>query len=286
MNPEEALALIPDLRSPVVGSVLATGATSSSFKVTDGDESYVLRLAFTDAPAELPGVVAEFAVLEQAAAAGLTPPPVFADAERGVLLRQFVPGQVLPLKYLRDQYWLSELGRLFAKLHSIETGVPEWDPVAAVGAYSAELADTEFGERTAQIAEQAAATLSGLSPLASSYLCHNDPVHSNMLVTESGKLQLIDWEFAAAGDPCFDLAVIVRHHNLAAEHENALITAWVAASRDSGGEPLDKDAVHTRVVVWKRYYQALLTLWLLVLRRRGSLDSLQEASLKVLLTAF
>ena len=54
-------------------------------------------------------------------------------------------------------------------------------------------------------------------------LCHNDPVAQN--IVRGPELRLIDWEFAAPGDPLFDLAVIVGHHGLGTEQARVLLAA-------------------------------------------------------------
>ena len=46
-------------------------------------------------------------------------------------------------------------------------------------------------------------------------LCHNDLVHSNII--DGDPVRLIDWEYSAVGDPYFDLAIVVRHHQLKAD---------------------------------------------------------------------
>ncbi len=48
--------------------------------------------------------------------------------------------------------------------------------------------------------------------LVSSTFCHHDLNPNNVMQVE-GRLWLVDWEYAAAGDPAFDLATILYTHN-------------------------------------------------------------------------
>lgn len=55
--------------------------------------------------------------------------------------------------------------------------------------------------------------------------CHNDLVLDNIIDTAEG-LKLIDWEYAAMGDPYFDLAVLIEYSNLSASASRALVANY------------------------------------------------------------
>ena len=55
--------------------------------------------------------------------------------------------------------------------------------------------------------------------------CHNDLVLDNIIDTADG-LKLIDWEYAAMGDPYFDLAVLIEYSNLSASASRALVSNY------------------------------------------------------------
>jgi thiamine kinase-like enzyme len=83
-------------------------------------------------------------------------------------------------------------------------------------------------------------------------LCHNDLVAGNIIETSDG-LKLIDWEYAGLGDPWFDIALVIEHHQL----DDALQTAFVNAYLHR--EPREKEL--RRLAAWRRFYAALLRLW-------------------------
>jgi thiamine kinase-like enzyme len=85
-------------------------------------------------------------------------------------------------------------------------------------------------------------------------LCHNDLTSANIL--DSGSLRLIDWEYAAIGDPCFDLATVIQHHGLTEEQVEGLLTAYQGSVSDEDRHHLGR---------YGRLYDRVLALWLLAL---------------------
>lgn len=58
-------------------------------------------------------------------------------------------------------------------------------------------------------------------------LCHNDLLAANWLEDEaSGRLWLVDWEYAGVGHPLFDLANLAANGGLSDEAEEALLRAY------------------------------------------------------------
>jgi len=74
-----------------------------------------------------------------------------------------------------------------------------------------------------------------------------------MLETPAGELLLIDWEYAALGDPYFDLAVVAGHHELDPSLARQFLEAYLQRA------PSEKESA--RFTLQRRFYQALLALW-------------------------
>ncbi len=68
-------------------------------------------------------------------------------------------------------------------------------------------------------------------------LCHNDLNPRNMLFTDNG-VKLIDWEFAAYNDACFDLAAVCVEYALTPKEERFLMQQY-SGSTICFGEKLD-----------------------------------------------
>ena len=56
-------------------------------------------------------------------------------------------------------------------------------------------------------------------------LCHNDLLNAN-LIDDGTRIRIVDWEYAAMGDPWFDLGNLAVNHDLDADAEVALLAAW------------------------------------------------------------
>jgi thiamine kinase-like enzyme len=47
-------------------------------------------------------------------------------------------------------------------------------------------------------------------------VCHNDSYAANFMINDAGDVRIIDWEYAANNDPCWDLAMIAMSQNASA----------------------------------------------------------------------
>ena len=64
---------------------------------------------------------------------------------------------------------------------------------------------------------------------------------------------LIDWEYAALGDPWFDLALVVEHHQLTDEMQAGFVHAYLHREM--------RDTEKHRLAGWRKFYHTLLSLW-------------------------
>ena len=176
--------------------------------------------------------------------------PANFDVSAGVCLRRFLPGRAWTADDLRDAGSLERLAALLRQLHALPPVGEPFDPGAAVRRYAAQLGNPE----AAALAERALAVLEDArGGLGRSALCHNDLVAENMLETALGGLVLIDWEYAGIGDPWFDLAIVVRHHDLDARLARGFLDAYLQRTAD--GEE------YGQLVRLCTFYGNLLELW-------------------------
>ncbi len=254
MTPASALRVIPGLSDARVGIVLSDGPTNKSVLVENGDERFVLRV---DKPCVGPlGLdrVAEEGICRLVAAAGISPDPVYYDHSNGIYLRRFVAGTIWLDCDLRNAGRLKRLAALLRQLHRLAAAGPEFDPGAAVQRYAQHL-----GTEQALCLQLRALDLLSVTRQRQDRvcLCHNDILNHNIL--ESDKLMLIDWEFAAMGDPYFDLAVVVQHHGLGRKLGKQFLHAYL--QRKPG------DAELERLWLNCKFYACLLELWTLRIER-------------------
>jgi thiamine kinase-like enzyme len=132
-------------------------------------------------------------------------------------------------------------------------------------AYARE-AGTDSASRIAEQAAKLAERL--LSETRRPALCHNDLVHSNIIGGET--VRLIDWEYSAVGDPYFDLATVVRHHQLHADRVENFLNAYFEAP---GKEHF------SRLEAFCHLYDRLAALWYLSVVNQPGHDVLYDEEL-------
>lgn len=199
------------------------GGWNETWLAARGDERLIVRF---DTPAvRMLGLdrAAELGVLRSIRGRGIGPEPVFADPGRGLLVTRELPGRACTPGGLRNPRLLRHLGTTLRRLHETVPSPPNVAPLdlsRSVHHY-ASLVGGVRARRTARAACRSLVAAAGHRRKPA--LSHNDPVAQNIL--RGPALRLIDWEFAAPGDPLFDLAVVIGHHDLDVGQGRALLGA-------------------------------------------------------------
>ena len=260
------LAGIEPLRGADLIEKLAGGPASDSWLLKAGDEKFVARL---DKPlARLLGLDrrAELEVLHTVYEAGIGPQIIWADPDKGVLVTSWIPGNAWSAVDVRDPVKLGKLAATLRRLHSL----PPRGPVFAPGVIALACAGEAGTQSASRIAEQATKLAEKLlSETGRPALCHNDLVHSNIIGGET--VRLIDWEYSAVGDPYFDLAIVVRHHQLKADRIGYFLDAYFGTP---GNENFD------RLEAFCRLYDQLAALWYLSVIKQAGHDALYDEELE------
>lgn len=133
---------------------------------------------------------AESHALDRLAKGGWVPKPLYVDADSGLLLREWVEGDVPgegsdPLRPVR----------LLARAHKIQLPELRTLPLDLSGVASISLAGSA----------QVARAFHPLPPLPQTAVCHNDP-HPGNFILGPDRDWLLDWEYVGWNDPLRDLA--------------------------------------------------------------------------------
>lgn len=230
-DPAALLARIPGCdpaRTRIVP--LDGGLTNRNLHLLPADDTpgWVLRL-----PGEgtrLLGIDRELELLaaSAAAAAGVGPAVVGLLRPEGCLVTAFIPGRPVPVEALRSGEALPAVAAALRAVHAASPVPGLFLPLRIVALYGALAAAR--GVRPPVPAEplaRAAAALEGAlaaAPVALR-LCHNDLLNAN-LIDDGTRIRVVDWEYAAMGDPWFDLGNLAVNHDLGPDAEVALLTAW------------------------------------------------------------
>ena len=192
---------------------LAGGLSNRAFRVTGAAGDFVLRLGLPAERARRLGVdrTAEIAAQRAAASVGIAPELVFADASQGILVMEFVHGVAPPAAGRCDAAWQADLLRLFRVLRAIP--VPADVPLVSLPARLLELHARLRACDPAAALALAGAVADGLDGWRAAgvghgapCLVHSDPKPANILRRADGRVVLLDWEYAHAGDPLEDPA--------------------------------------------------------------------------------
>jgi thiamine kinase len=256
MTPEAALRRArPAWRGARIERGLHVAPLKTSHLVRRGTARYVMRIdTAPHAPLGLDRA-REFAILGLAARAGIAPEPIaLVPGACAVLVTRYVPGRAWGREELSTPACLTRLAALLRVLHAlpVEAGAGPALDLAAVGGRYARLAGSAAARRLAERARRAQAR-AGLGE-GPAVLCHHDPIGANVVGRRSPRL--IDWEYAAPGDPLLDLAVVIGHERLPLRLARHFLGAYY-------GDP--------RAVPWPRvraavaYYGVLERLWRLAL---------------------
>ncbi|MEJ2602597.1 MAG: phosphotransferase [Gammaproteobacteria bacterium] len=264
--PERVLARVPAWRGAAALSCcpLEAGRSNRSWRVTADGREYVLRLSSGRVPVPVFDPRRELVVHRAAASAGLAPPLEYADPEAGILVTHFLEGEVVPAPDFADPGTLGRIGPLLRRVGELPDPGGGYTLGGAGEAYLSMIRDDALQRYGGRLVEG----LHALPPPADPRVCHMDPVVGNLVRTDNG-LQLIDWEFAVAGDPLFDVAAIVAYHDLDAAAARCLLEAWA----DS---PDERIRARLTRLVWA--HDALHWLWLVATGagRDGEMQRLED----------
>lgn len=207
---------------------LEGGLSNTSFVLQVGDDRLVLRLPTHSTPVFDLDPGHEAAVLARAAQAGLAPPLIYASAEQRLLVTRYLSGVSGSPQQVERPGFITALARLLQQVHALEAPACVLSPkqkaqdywtalrqLATIDSFRFEPLQTPMNRLMDQVWHQ----------YPPSSCCHNDLVLDNILYSQD-RLFLLDWEYAALGDPYFDLAALVLNFNMDQHQTRELLVAY------------------------------------------------------------
>ena len=264
----QAVQMVPGwLHAKASISELGGGLTNRSYRIDIAGQSFVLRL--DDAHTHLFDLdrKTELSVLAAASSEDLAPQVIHADPEPGILVSRFVAGSTWTVNELGLRDNIDSLAELLRGVHSLPQSGVTFDAVAIARTYAQNLrADPEL-HSFATVCVDSIAAMPGPESLC---CCHNDVVLANVIGLP--RPVLLDWEYACDNDPMFDLASLIRYHDLPDSLAATLLDAYAGVRAT---------AFRERLGVQLRLYDALQWLWF-ANRQLASPDSRQAERLREL----
>ncbi len=230
----------PPDREPEFLAPMPRGHTNTTVFVTDGQRQWVVRIDGFDPHRLGLSRSVEWRVLYKAAAAGLSPQPVYANPDIGVLICEYLEPDPEPVADLEA------VAALLRNIHALPPVRFHMDPEQRARRY---LHLSDGGDISEKLLE-ACKEIDAMPPVQC--LCHNDLLLANRL-EHGGKVYALDWEYAAMGDPWFDLAAVIEGDGLSDDQAETLHAAWLQRAPDA--------AELRRLDLNRRIYWELSALW-------------------------
>jgi len=187
-------------------------------------------------------------VLKHIFGTGLAPEPIARCAAQKVFLLRYIPGRSLESAHFCQHNTLAELAGVLRQLHTLEVqNFPETNSLLdKINGYAS------FANAPEIAALQSEAEILLRSGYAGQdvALCHNDVNHGNVI--DGNGLSLIDWDYAALGDPYFDLATVIKFHDLNQAAANSFLDAYFGRQN-----AVDKGRLRINI----RLYEIVTKLW-------------------------
>jgi thiamine kinase-like enzyme len=254
-----ALDQLSAMLGPLEGepTSLAGGITNRNYRACFGGTEVVIRMPGKDTAQLGIDRAAERAANECAARVGVAPEVIAALPDPPCLVTRFVVGRELGPEELREPAALAEVAGALRAVHRcgervavsfsafriVETyaerararGVEPPPDYAAARAVAARIeAALGAADEPQPAGERDRGAIPSRGAVDESVLCHNDLLAANFLGVDSGAgadpgagIRLIDWEYAAMGDPYFDLGNFAVNNGLNAAEEEAFLAAYL-----------------------------------------------------------
>jgi len=248
-------------------TALRGGSRNRCYRLLEGSRDVVLRVAADDDDTYSVDRDAELPAHRLAAAHGLAPGLLLDDREARFMVMEHLPGPAWSRDFAASAAGAARLGEWLGQLHDIvpTADLRRVDFATVLGDYCRRLGS---GPLVSRLVQQASRVTPTLQPAGREVFCHNDLHHLN-LVEATGRLVVIDWEYAGAGQPLMDLAGYVAYHELAPPAVDALIAGY--------GKRQPRPAMESlRRARW--LFEAVWWTWLELMRRDGAVEPAESAA--------
>lgn len=208
---------------------LTGGLTNRNFRVDAPSGSYVVRLCGPHP--DLLGIDRrrEHAAGLAAAALGIGPEVVAWFEDAGALVTRFIEGEPLTTEAAGRPATLARIATSLRRVHSGPPIPGSFSAFACVRDYvgRAGLRGARLPTALAPALDRLDAIEDAVGPGPEPVPCHNDLLAANF-IDDGAAIRILDWEYAAMGDPRFDLANAAANLRLDPPALAALLAAYGA----------------------------------------------------------
>jgi thiamine kinase len=248
---------------------LRNGLVNETYRVLRDGSVYALRVAASNPYGLGLDRAWEARVLERAVLAGLAPGLEYCDPQRGILISRWVDGCLWTAADVRGRANIARMADVARRIHALPTPTPSrvMTPSNWIDYYSAAVRQSArvgpsatatpstpgIPSAAAALRSTATARLAALAalPRVDAVVCHSD-LHTLNLIDRGDSLVLLDWEYAHASDPLWDLASWSANNDFEDELKHELLASY------TGRPPTRDENLRLELLGWLYDYICLL----------------------------
>lgn len=211
---------------------LSGGITNRNYRVQVGTEIFVVRIPATSGSWLGIDRHVEHQASLLAAARGVGPEVIHFLEPEAVLVTRFIQGVPVSDADVHLPGTLNRVAESLREIHHAGVVAAGFSPFRVVERYAA--VAREQGVQIPAAFQRATVISTDIEqalPVVSPVLCHNDLLNANF-IDDGERIRVVDWEYAAMGDPYFDLGNFAVNHGLAEEEEQYLLESYTGQSSD------------------------------------------------------
>lgn len=235
---------------------LVGGITNSSIVVSDDQGYYVLRINAFNSNALGLNRRLEKTIFQSAAQAAISSTLVYADPSERYLVCNYVHGRHLNSGDIGSPVSLEQLAQLVKKIHQLPAVQESLNVRSRIATYWQSIQRNHFAyDALMKLQLQVEPLINqALSTKTELCICHHDLLPENLILTEDGELLAIDWEYAAMGNPYFDLAVVIDGLMLNSQQSDALLASYFDTNQPD-------PELNQQLNYWRVIYHYISLLW-------------------------
>ena len=212
--------------SAVALEELPGGITNVNYKASTRDGTYVIRLFGQNAELLAIDRAHEQEATSMATQLGIGPELIRSAPHEGYLVTRFLPGQQVTPEQMHAPGMLTRVAEILRTLHQGPAIPGTIDPFAVVDFYR-DNAVAHGGDPGDDYvwARPIADRIKQAVGFAMTAPCHGDLLTANF-IDLSGRLYLVDWEYAGMSDPRFELANFSVNHGFSPQEDRELVRLY------------------------------------------------------------
>lgn len=201
------------------------GLTNQAYLLQLDSGSYVLRIASSNSKKLDINRQSEFQIHQCLAEVGLTAKVRYKAPDNSYWLRDYVEGHSLTAADLTMPN-LRQMVKTLKQVHQlpIHQDTPQLK-IEEKAEHYWQMIENNCSNSLLELRLKLQRNLAGF-PTGKLSLCHMDPTPANWIQTASGELVLLDWEYAAIGHPCWDIAALLQYAEISTVEKQELLNKY------------------------------------------------------------